>query len=214
MTQILEQCPDGWWEPLPGQGNGRRWLKGINEIGKWNGECVQQQIEAMMCPYLDFVKNQYPCMRYWRVGALQTKPHTLSQYEKMKKQLHSDYSDTALQRKPGERPMSMIMALDDFNFLQEDKDDDDDDDNNVDEDDTCYITVRSGHAIAFTNELFHAGRENMTKRTIYRLFAYIMSDERDYPNSEVFTKNRTKMNKLNAARENIEGGKKLAETTM
>ena len=32
-----------------------------------------------------------------------------------------------------------------------------DDDDNVDEDDICYITVRSGHAIAFTNELFHAG---------------------------------------------------------
>jgi hypothetical protein len=109
--------------------------------------------------------------------------------------------------------MSMIMALDDFNFLYEDKDDDDDDDN-VDEDDICYITVGSGHAIAFTNELFHAGGENMTKKTIYRLFAYIVSDEKDYPNSEVFTKNRSNMNKLNAARENIEGCKKLAETTM
>ena len=213
MTQILEKCPDGWWEPLPGQGNGRRWLKGINEIGKWNSGGVKQQIEAMMRPYLDFVKNQYPCMRYWRVGALETKPLTPSQYEKMKNQLHSDYSETALKREAGERPMSMIMALDDFNFLYEDKDDDDDDDN-VDEDDLCCITVRSGHAIAFTNELFHAGGENMTNKTIYRLFAYIVSDEKDYPNSKVFTKNRSNMNKLNAARENIEGCKILAETTM
>ena len=105
--------------------------------------------------------------------------------------------------------MLMIMALDDFNFLYEDKDGDDDDDN-VDED----ITVRSGHAIAFTNELFHARGGNMTKKTIYCLFAYIVSDEKDYPNSEVFMKNRSNMNKLNAARENIEGCKKLAETTM
>ena len=51
-------------------------------------------------------------------------------------------------------------------------------------------------------------------KTIYRLFAYIVSNEKDYPNSKVFTKNRSNMNKLNAVRENIEGGKKLAETTM
>ena len=53
------------------------------------------------------------------MGALQTKPRMPSQYEKMQNQLHSDYSETALQREPGERPMSMIMALDDFNFLYE-----------------------------------------------------------------------------------------------
>jgi hypothetical protein len=187
MTKVLEGCPDGWWENLPGQGSGRRWLRGINEVGKWNGEAVKQRIENMMRPYLEFIKNQYPCLRYWRVGALQTKPNTPSQYEKLQNQLHSDYSETALQREPGERPMSMIMALDAFNFLYEDKDDDDGDDN-VDDDDICSITVRSGHAIAFTNELFHAGGENMTKKTIYRLFAYIVSDEKDYPNSKVFTK--------------------------
>jgi len=57
MMQILEQCPDGWWENLPGQGPGRWWLKGINEIGKWNSGCVKQQLEMMMRPYSDFVKN-------------------------------------------------------------------------------------------------------------------------------------------------------------
>ncbi len=50
----------------------------------------------------------------------------------------------------------MIMALDeDFEFLYEDKDDDDEDDN-VDEDNICGLTVKKGHAIAFTNELFYA----------------------------------------------------------
>ena len=169
---------------------------------------MKQQIKAIMRPYLEFIKNQYPCMRYWRVGALQTKPHTESQYAKKEHQLHSDYSESALQREPGEHPMSMIMALDDVNFLYEDKEDDDDDDN-VAEDDICHITVRSGHAIAFTNELFHAGGGNTTNKTIYCLFAYIVSDENDYPNSKVFTKNRSNMNKLHKARENIEGGKKL-----
>jgi hypothetical protein len=206
ITQVLQACPDSWWENLPGQGSGRRWLKGINEVGKWNGEAVKQQIEAMMRPYLEFIKYQYPCLKYWRVGALQTKPNTPSQYEKLQNQLHSDYSESALEREPGERPMSMIMALDEFAFLYEDKDTNDGDDN-VDEDDICEMTVRSGHAIAFTNELFHAGGANLTGKTIYRLFAYIVSDEKDYPNSKVFTKNRSNMNKLNAARERLRSRK-------
>jgi len=54
----------------------------------------------------------------------------------------------------------------------------------------------------------------MTKKKIYRLFVYIVSDEKDYPNSTVFTKNRSNMNKLNAARERIERGNKRAKSSM
>jgi hypothetical protein len=98
--------------------------------------------------------------------------------------------------------MSIIMALDEsFKFLYEDKvNDDDDDDDNVDENDICELTVNKGHAIAFTDELFHAGGDNSTEKFIYHLFAYIVSDKKDYPNNMVFTKNRANMKKLNAAR--------------
>ena len=207
MRAILEGCPDVWWENLPHQGPGRRWLKKINEIGHIAGGGVKQQIEAMMYPFLEFIKNQYPCLRYWRVGALQTKPNTESQYKKCGNQLHSDYSEIALQREPGERPMSMIMALDEsFEFLYEDKDEDDDEDN-IDDDDISALRVNGGHAIAFTNELFHAGGENNTAKTIYHLFAYIVSNEEDYPNNEVFTKTSSNMKKLNAAREKAKESK-------
>jgi hypothetical protein len=94
----------------------------------------------------------------------------------------------------------MIMALDEpFVFLYGGKDNDNDDDN-VDEDDICTMTARNSHAIAFTNELFHAGEDNVTVETIYHLFSYIVSNEKDYPNKMVFTKNKPNMNKLNAAR--------------
>ncbi len=66
--------------------------------------------------------------------------------------------------------------------------------------------MRKGHAIVFTNELFHAGGANNTCKTIYHLFAYIVSNEEDYPNNRVFTKNRPNMIKLNAARRRAEGG--------
>ncbi len=98
------------------------------------------------------------------------------------------------------------MALDEpFNFLYEDKDNDDDDDN-VDEDDICTLTVRKGHENAFTNESFHAGRDNSTGEPIYHLFAYVGSNEKDYPNNMVFTKNKPNMKKLNAVRNKAEGG--------
>jgi hypothetical protein len=96
--------------------------------------------------------------------------------------------------------MSIIMALDEpFKFLYEDKDNDDHDDN-VDENDICELMINKGHAIAFTDELFHAGGDNITNKTIYRLFAYIVSDKKDYPNNMVFTKNKANMKKLNAAK--------------
>jgi len=76
-----------------------------------------------------------------------------------------------MKQNPPKYLMSMIMALDeDFEFLYEDKDHDDEDEN-VDEDNICGLTVRKGHAITFTNELFHAGGANNTGKTIYRLFA-------------------------------------------
>ncbi len=62
------------------------------------------------------------------------------------------------------------------------------------------MTVNKGHAIVFTDELFHAGGDNITNRTIYRLFAYVASDKKDYPNNMVFTKNMANMKELNAAK--------------
>ncbi len=191
---------------MPNQGTGRQWLKGIVDIGNQHGDSVKQQIEEMMCPYLDFIKSQYPHLRYWRVGALWAEPNAKSQCEKCGDQLLSDYSEEMMKQDPQNCPMSMIMALDeDFEFSYKDKDDDDDDDN-FDEDNICGLTMRKGHAIASTNELFHAGRANNTDKIIYRLFAYIASKEEDYPNNRVFMKNRSNMVKLNAARRRVEGG--------
>jgi hypothetical protein len=63
-----------------------------------------------------------------------------------------------MKQDPPTHPMAMMMALDeDFELLYKDKDDGDEN-NNVDEDSICGLTVRNGHAITFTNELFHAGR--------------------------------------------------------
>jgi len=83
MRVVLENCcTKGWYRNLPNQGIGRQWLKGVVEIGNQHGDSMRQQIEEMMHPYLDFIKSQYPHLRYWRVGALWTEPNAKSQYEK------------------------------------------------------------------------------------------------------------------------------------
>ena len=87
-----------------------------------------------------------------------------------------------------------IILDEPFNFLYEDKDNNDNDED-VDEDDICELVVNKGHAIAFTDELFHAGGDNSTKTEIYRLFAYVVNDENDYPNNMVFTKKQGKYDK-------------------
>ena len=200
MRKVLEGCPKNYWENLTHQGASRQWLKEIVEPKNDLGVSVKRRIEEMMKPYLEMVRYQNPHLMHFRVGALRTQPKANSQYKNSGSQLHADYPETVKMRDPGKRPVSIIMALDEpFNFLYEDKDNNDNDED-VDEDDICELVVNKGHAIAFTDELFHAGGENSTNRENYRLFAYVVSDERDYPNNMVFTKNKANMDKLNAAR--------------
>ncbi len=103
--------------------------------------------------------------------------------------------------------MSMIMALNNFEFLYHnplDKDDDGDDykddydDNNlkgrnliegekampegIEEKTKEYETkrVQRKQAIAFTNDLPHGGREKKSEKEVYCLFAYIVSNSGDF----------------------------------
>ena len=47
------------------------------------------------------------------------------------------------------------------------------------------ITVEPGQAVAFTYEQLHAGGPHTGTEYVYRLFAYIVCHEADYPNNWV-----------------------------
>jgi hypothetical protein len=127
MRQVLATCPKYFWENLAHQGMSRQWLKEIVAPRNDLGVSVKRQIEEMMKPYLDMNKYQNQHLRFCRVGALWTQPKAKSQC-KSGDQLHADYPETVKIRYPGERPVSIIIALDEpFKFLYEDKDNDDDD---------------------------------------------------------------------------------------
>jgi hypothetical protein len=56
------------------------------------------------------------------------------------------------------------------------------------------------------NDVSIWGNMVQSKLHHYHLFAYIVSNEKDYPNNMVFTKNKPNMIKLNSARKKAEGG--------
>ena len=127
-------------------------------------------------------------MTAWKVGALRTKAGASSQYKKQGGQLHRDYSETVLNHPPRERPMSIIMALDSFSFFITPP-------LASNDDDYVKTTVMRGQVIIFTIEQLHAGGPNHETRTVYCLFAYVISNEADYPHTEVYPNTKRRQEK-------------------
>ena len=145
-----------------------------------------------MLPYLQYIKTIYPALTAGKVGALCTKAGAPSQYEKQKSILHRDYSEMVLDRPPRERPLSIIMALDSFSFLLKPP-------LPSNEDNYVETMVERGQAVIFTNDQLHAGGPNRETRQVYRLFAYVVSDEADYSNSEVYPDTKRRQDKIDTA---------------
>ncbi len=152
---------------MPNQGTDRMWLKAIGNPSTEAENIMRCKVENMMKPFLDYVTKQNPYLTHWKVGALRTAPQAKSQYEKCNNQLHADYTEGVMNRPWYQRPMSMIMALDKFEFLYEFDDPNNDDDDN---EGIKQMTVNKGEAIAFTNECFHAGGQNSSNKFLYHLF--------------------------------------------
>jgi hypothetical protein len=111
-----------------------------------------------------------------KVGAIRSKGNT-SQLQFVGT-LHSDYHDEVNKRPPEERPQSLIFALDAFNFIYESP--------FAGNAQMNTLHVPCGHAVVFSSALNHAGGSNPTESPIdndyvYCIFAYIVSNEVDYP---------------------------------
>ncbi len=59
--------------------------------------------------------------------------------------------------------------------------------------------VERGQAVIFTNKQLHAGGPNCETRQVYRLVAYLVSDEADYPISEVYPDTKRRQDKIDTA---------------
>ncbi len=94
--------------------------------------------------------------------------------------LHCDYDYNVNKKVPGERPQSIILALDPFKLLYElDTGSGELTDRKIEE-----LHVNRGQAVVFSSSFCHSGGSNYTiKQTgyVYQLFACIVLSESDYP---------------------------------
>ncbi len=86
---------------------------------------------------------------------------------------HHDYlQDMVDKRIQDERPLSIILALDEFQFQYK---------NAIMDQDMEMVCVPIGHVAIFLSALSYCGGENSAEDYVYCLFAYVVSDEVDYP---------------------------------
>ncbi len=92
--------------------------------------------------------------------------------------LHSSYTANILERPPDERPLSIILAVDPFGLQylpsQEMK-----------RKDIKRLHVNQGKIVMFTNTCLHSGNTNKSDEYRLRLFAYLVSHNKDFPKNEV-----------------------------
>ena len=176
VKHSLESIKSGW-APLGHCGSARQYLPGLSSTKSMTN--VRDQVTALLTPFVkNNVTNRYPVLINFKVGAIRSRGDQ-SQQELMGT-LHRDFSDETNTRTPEERPQSIILALDPFNFLYE---------HHVGGGKlvTMELHVPSGHGIVFTSLLNHAGGANECadegdeSKYVYRLFAYIVSDISHYP---------------------------------
>ena len=179
MRESLANVDKKWWCNQAHCKSNRQYLKEL--ASEPNLQMVRKQAESLVGVYMkNFVTKHYNCLMHFRVGALRSKGEA-SQFE-LQGTLHRDYQDEVNQKLPDERPQSMILALDPFNLLYELEPSSDGS--------LKTVFVDSGQAVLFTSSLRHAGGSNGTNGDNtwkYRLFAYIVSDEADFP-SEIGTR--------------------------
>ena len=140
---------------------------------------VFKVVEQAMKPLINHVQAFYPSLVCVRLGALKSLPQCPSQYSGHGNHLHSDYSSNFPLLLPEQRPVSVILALDPFDFIylphlsQKRKD-------------LVHLTIPAGHAAIFTESCLHSGGANDSSKTLFRLFAYMVSSPDQFPDNRVF----------------------------
>ncbi len=90
---------------------------------------------------------------------------------------HCDYlQDVVDKRIQDERPLSIILALDEFQFQYK---------NTIMDEEVETVCVPIGHAAIFSSALSDCGGENGTEDFVYPLFAYVVRYEVDYPQGPI-----------------------------
>jgi hypothetical protein len=136
------------------------------------------KVEKDMTLYVKYIQKMYPTLIHIKYRAVRTKPNEQSQYSRHKNELHSDYTVDVTTRPTRQQPISMIVALDGFNFIYLPT-------KMSSRKELIYTAVSPGQMIFFTNDCLHSGGKNSTPNTLICLFAYMVSQPSDIPTNSV-----------------------------
>ena len=181
LMTLLEQGSDIMFHGLRGGQIGgathRHYTKDLKSFPD-----VYKLVQRCMAGYIGYVQSMYPKLKYYKLAVVRSEPNAKSQYEGNDYRLHTDYDCIVNARPPLERPVSLLVALDEFNimYLQ-----------SREHTRKQIITqpVKPGQAVVFTNYCLHAGGPNETNRRCHRMFAYVVKDEVDLPDNRVYNFN-------------------------
>jgi hypothetical protein len=131
-------------------------------------------VKHHMSWYVTRVQKEYPSLVHVNYTLLKSMPNATRQ------KLHYDYGDDVMNKDPERQPVSLIVAIDPFQLVL------------VDTSERAATTtlVSPGNCIVFTNKVKHCGEANNHQvqgkpATAVRMFAYMVSDEKDFPQDTV-----------------------------
>jgi hypothetical protein len=134
---------------------------------------MYETVKHHMSWYVSRVQKQYPSLIHVKYSLLMSNPNAERQ------SFHYDYEDHVTNKDPERQPVSLIAALDPFDL-------------NIVIKPPSYweYAVDEGDAIIFTNKAEHGGGANNYQikgkpAQAVRLFAYMVSNERDFPSDTV-----------------------------
>ena len=148
IIDMLHNNNNAKWDPLTGGCNRRFYVQELARQKK-----VYEVVERVMKPVIDFVQAIYPSLVFVKFGALKTLPQCPSQYQGHKNRFHSDYESNFLEIAPGQRPVSVILALNLFGFQYLPL-------ISLKRKDIVHLTVPGGHALIFTESCLYSGGAN------------------------------------------------------
>jgi hypothetical protein len=179
MKRLFKLKGKALFQPLVGgKGKHGKSLRQFTPDLKMHND-VYSIVKKCIDPYIKYVQNTYPSLKEIKLAVLRSKPGAKSQYEGSMMRLHSDFCQNVNKRSPMMRPLSLMVAVDEFNFMYLP-------DRCASESDIITQNIIPRQAIAFTNHCLHAGGANDTGKYCYRLFAYMASSEGDIPQGMVF----------------------------
>jgi hypothetical protein len=157
------------WDKLTGGEDSRFFAKDLKKQPR-----IYDYVMKELQDYITYVQQIYPKLKHVKGGAILSAPNSLMQIDGHYGKLHSDYTADVLERPPDERLLSIIVAVDPFGLQylpsQEMK-----------RKDIKRLHVNQGKMVMFTNTCLHSGDTNKSDEYRLRLFAYLVSHDKDFP---------------------------------